>query len=86
MSPEYFDYLPFPRFPDSVRQSIARLYHHPAQPPAQKQTLASFVAWHKEWNKNLGIWEIDREMKTLQRTLAEVQEQIIEGRTVQIRF
>ena len=41
-------------------------------------TLATFVAWHREWNDNLGIWELDREMKTLQRTLDEVQEQIIE--------
>ena len=78
--------VPIPRFPPGVQAAIAKLYHHPAAPPAQKQTLATFVAWHKDWNENLGIWELDREMKTLQRTLAEVQEQIIEGRTVKLPF
>jgi type I restriction enzyme S subunit len=86
MSPDYFDYLPFPRFPDSVRERIARLYNHTATPPRRKATLASFVAWHREWNEDLGIWELDREMKTLRRTLEEVQEQIIEGKTVKLPF
>lgn len=84
MSPTYFDYLPFPRFPDDVRNRIARLYHNPTTPPARKATLANFVAWHREWNESLGIWELDREMKTLQQTLAAVQEEIIEGRAVKI--
>lgn len=84
MSPDYFDYLPFPRFPDGVREDIARLYHNPAAPPARKATLATFVAWHREWNESLGIWELDREMKALQQTLIAVQEEIIEGRTVKI--
>lgn len=82
LSPEYFDYIPLPKFPDSVRQCIARLYHNPVLPPARRATLADFVAWHREWNEGLGIWELDREMKALQRTLLEVQEQIIEGKTV----
>ena len=86
MSPEYFDYLPFPRFPEAVRRDIARLYHNPSPEPARKVTLSDFVAWHREWNESLGIWELGGEMKTLERTLAEVQEQIIEGRTVQVPF
>ncbi len=86
MSPEYFDYLPFPRFPDSVRERIAHLYHNPAQPPARKATLANFVAWHREWNEGLGIWELDREMKALQQTLVAVQEEIIGGRSVTLPF
>jgi type I restriction enzyme S subunit len=86
MSPNYFDYLPFPNFPDAVRERIARLYHHAATPPKRKATLANFVAWHREWNEGLGIWELDRELKTLQRTLGAVQEEIIGGRAVAIPF
>ena len=86
MSPEYFNFLPFPRFPEAVRKGIASLYHNPSAPPARKATLSNFVAWHREWNETLGIWELDREMKTLQRALAEVQEQIIEGRTIKLPF
>jgi hypothetical protein len=44
------------------------------------------VAWHREWNEGLGIWELDRELKALQHTLDGVQEQIIEGRSVKLPF
>jgi type I restriction enzyme S subunit len=86
MSPDYFDYLPFPRFPDDVRERIALLYHNPALPPTRKATLANFLSWHREWNEGLGIWELDREMKRLQQTLSDVQEKIIEGKTVSLPF
>jgi len=83
-SPEYFDYVRIPKFPDDKQVEIARLYHHDAIPPAEKPKLDSFVDWHNRWNIDLGIWELDREMKVLQHTLSEVQEQIIEGKTVSI--
>jgi type I restriction enzyme S subunit len=86
MSPDYFDYLPFPRFPYDIREHIARLYHQPTAPPKRNLTLENFVAWHREWNEGLGIWELDVKLKTLQRTLTDVQEQIIEGRTVKLPF
>jgi hypothetical protein len=49
-------------------------------------TLTNFLAWHREWNQDLGIWELDREMKALQMTLTAVQEKIIEGQTVKLPF
>lgn len=84
MSPDYFDYLPIPEFPEEKQADIARLYHHDAPPPLGKPTLDTFVGWHRRWNAGLGIWELDREMKALQRTLSEVQEQIIGGKTVKV--
>lgn len=83
-SPEYFDYLRIPQFPDKIQSEISQLYHNPTPPPADTPTLNTFVNWHRRWNIGLGIWELDREMKSLQRTLTEVQEQIIQGRTVSI--
>jgi len=83
-SPEYFDYVRIPRFPDDKQVEIARLYHHDAAQPAGRPTLDSFMDWHNRWNTELGIWELDRGMKALQRTLSEVQEQIIEGKTVNV--
>ena len=65
---------------------IACLYHNSKPPPSRKPTLDDFVAWHLEWNQGLGIWELDREMKALQQTLAAVQEAIIEGKTVKLPF
>ncbi len=82
----HFHALPIPKFEDSFQERVARLYHSDAKAPACEATLANFVAWHREWNEGLGIWELDRELKALQRTLADVQEQIIEGRTVELPF
>jgi hypothetical protein len=82
----HFHALPVPKFPDSLQEQIARLYHRSAAPPPRKLTLENFVAWHRDWNESLGIWELDREMKALQQTLAAVQEQIIEGCTVKLPF
>ena len=82
MSPDYFDYLPIPKFSDDKQVEIALLYHQDGSPPLDKPTLDTFVDWHRRWNASLGTWELDREMKALQHTLSEVQEQIIEGKTV----
>jgi type I restriction enzyme S subunit len=84
MSPEYFDYLPFPKFSDTKQAEIARFYHNPSPPPKELVTLDTFVDWHRRWNDDIGIWELDLEMKVLQRTLSDVQEQIIEGKTVKV--
>lgn len=85
-SPDYFDFVRIPNFPDELQEQIAHLYHNPAPQPTRKLTLANFVTWHREWNGGLGIWELDREMKELQQTLAAVQEMIIEGKTIKLPF
>lgn len=81
-SPNYFDFVRIPNFPENLQRRIARLYHNPAPSPPENMTLANFIGWHREWNKSLGIWELDREMKSLQQALIAVQQEIIEGRTV----
>lgn len=86
MSPEYFDSLPFPRFPENVRGEIARRYHHPVPPPSRELALNNFVIWHREWNEGLGIWELDCEAKALKHTLSAVQNEIIKGCVVHIPF
>jgi hypothetical protein len=83
-SPEYFDYVRIPKFPAEKQAEIARLYSNPVPPPPDTPTPDGFVDWHRRWDANLGIWELDREMKALQRTLADVQETVIEGKTVQV--
>lgn len=84
MSPEYFDYLPFPKFPDDVQQQIATLYHHSSQHPQEKLTQFNFIDWHRRWNDSLGVWELNREMKSLQAQLWKVQSDIIDGKTIRI--
>jgi hypothetical protein len=82
-SPEYFDSLLIPRFPDDVREKIVRLYHSPAA-AANPPRLLGFVMHHRTRNPGLGIWQLDAEMKSLQRQLVAVQELIIEGKTVNV--
>jgi hypothetical protein len=80
----YFSFLPIPKFQDDFQVEMTQLYHHDAPEPPGQPTLDTFVQWHRRWNFDLGIWELDREMKALQHTLSEVQEQIIEGKTVNV--
>ena len=82
----HFHALPIPKFPEPLQEKIALLYHNPTPSPTRKLTLANFVTWHREWNIGLGIWELDREMKRLQRTLAAVQGEIIAGNAVKLPF
>jgi len=84
MSPDYFDYLPIPKFPKDKQKDIALLYHHDSPPPPVKPTLDTFVGLHRSWNAGLGIWELNRQMKALQSSLSDVQEQIIEGKSVKV--
>lgn len=82
-SPVYFDdYIRIPKFSREKQQEIASLYHNTIQPPNDILTLDNFVDWHHRWNAGLAVWELDREMKVLQRILADIQTQIIEGKTV----
>lgn len=83
-SPEYFDYLRIPKFLEAKQAEITRLYHNPTLPPTDTPTLDTFVDWHRRWNVNLGIWELDREMKILKSTLLDIQEKIINGQMVHI--
>ncbi len=85
-SPVYFDELQIPQFPEDKQAEIVQLYHNPIPQPKGKAKLESFVDWHRQWNKGLGIWELDREMKQLQYTLREVQDKIIGGNTVKVPF
>lgn len=85
-SPNYFDFVRIPNFPENLRAKIAALYHNPVSCPVPKPTLANFVAWHDEWNMDLGIWELESEKKALQQTLLAVQEKIIEGQPVLLPF
>jgi type I restriction enzyme S subunit len=83
-SPEYFDYVRIPKFPEDKQAEIVRLYHHDVPAPSTHPTINTFVDRHNRWNTDMGIWELAREMKVLQRMLSEVQDQIIAGKMVDV--
>lgn len=85
-SPEYFDILHLPKFPEEKYKVISKLYHNDSPTPGDKITLDTFVKWHSQWNTKLGIWELDREMKTLHKILLKLQAKIIAGDKIEIPF
>lgn len=83
-SPEYFNYLLIPQFPDETRQTIVTLYHCATSAPARALTAENLIEWHREWNAALGIWELDRERQALLDALLRVQAHIIAGDQVDV--
>jgi hypothetical protein len=85
-SPEYFDTLLIPQFPDHLKEKITKLYHSPARSPSSPPSLKDFVEYHRVRNTELGIWQLAAEMKEIQAELLSVQESIITGTTASVPF
>lgn len=85
-SPQYFDSLLIPKFPDKTKKQVVALYHAAPERPKTALTVDNFVDWHHSWNEGLGIWELDKEMKRLQALLDDVLHRIINGDKVVISF
>jgi hypothetical protein len=83
LSPEYFESILIPNFPDSVKNRIVSLYHSP-QHAAVKGPVSKFVAYHRDRNGRLGITQLDEEMKALQVELALAQQAIIDRQDVEL--
>lgn len=79
----YLGNVPIPLFPDQVKQAVSKMYSNPSSSSLEALSRETFLAAHREHNKLCGIWELDQKHK---RTLAElqgVQDQIIQGKSVE---
>lgn len=83
-SPEYFDNLLIPCFPEDVKSRIVSLYHSPAAPSAAPLSISNYAAHHRMRNARLGLWQLDVEMKCLQGELAAIQELILSDEYVKV--
>lgn len=81
-SPEYFDSLLIPRFPNELKEHIIKLYHSPISQITRPTSLENFVEYHRTRNNILGVQQLAAEMKVLQTELLSVQTSIIEGNSV----
>lgn len=84
-SPEYFDYIKIPKFDESKIKEISSLYHQNSDQPDMIINLENFVDYHRKWNESLGIYELDRELKILQKHLLDIQSKIINGEDIDIK-
>ncbi|MGP4069104.1 hypothetical protein [Halobacillus sp. B29] len=82
----YFNYLPIPKFPSDKVKEITNLYHNPSPEMSEQEdvNLNNFVVWHRRRNKELGVWDLDMDLKTLQSELDKVQNQLVKGEDINI--
>ena len=86
-SPEYFKYIKIPNFSLELQNEISRLYHNDFKPVNYEEiTLDNFIDYHNTLNEHLGIWELDKQLKELIKTLNDAQEKIINGEIVKLLF
>lgn len=83
-SPEYFECLRIPNFPEERQQSIVRLYDHDLPSPNSQPSITGFVSWHEQRNSQLGVWQLAREARCLKRRLNTVQTALINGTEVSL--
>ena len=84
---KYWDYLKFPKFPESVEKNIVLLYHNPqATYDASNCTLENFLEYDRGFNESAGIYELDRTMKYLQEKIDRAIDAIADDIPVEIAF
>ena len=84
---KYWDYLKFPKFPESAEKNIVLLYHNPqATYDASNCTLENFLEYDRGFNESAGIYELDRTMKYLQKKIDRAIDAIADDIPVEIAF
>lgn len=83
---KYWDIIPFPNFPDSKQQEIAKLYHNPQEYKSGDCTLDDFLTFDDKYNATAGIYELDKTAKYLQQILNQAIDDIVNNREVKIQF
>jgi hypothetical protein len=86
LSPSYFDRVFIPNFPAEKQQKIAKLYHNPIAYDVKNATLDNFLTLDDEFNSHAGIYELDKTTKQLQVILNQAIENIIENKSVDMKF
>lgn len=78
--------IPFPNFPTTKQQEIAKLYHSSITYDLKNVQLDNFLALDNEFNSHAGIYELDKSAKQLQFLLDKAIENIIHNKSVEISF
>lgn len=87
LAQKYWDYIPFPKFNNEKRIEIATLYHNSnVKYDAKKMSLNNFLQIDSAYNKNAGVYELDKTMKSLKEKLNKAIDNIINDKLVDITF
>ena len=85
---KYWKYIVFPLFPDNIKKVIAKLYHNPDADLAKFNlaTLDNFLELDNEFNKQAGIYELDKTAKKYKEHLDETINKIANDEYININF
>ena len=85
LSPSYFDRVPVPNFPETIKLKLKQLYYSESAIPSGLNIL-EFEKADNEFNKTAGIYELDKTCKILKERLSNLFDCIMNGKPVTIGF
>jgi type I restriction enzyme S subunit len=87
LAQKYWEYIPFPIFPDEKQQEIAKLYHNADIDYQISQcTLDNFLETDNAYNAKAGIYQLDKTAKQLKAKLNQIIDDIINDIEVDVSF
>ncbi len=87
LAQKYWNYIPFPNFPETKQREIAKLFHNSeADYRVDHCTLDNFLEADKAFNEAAGIYELDETMKVIKACLHRVIDAIANDKRVELSF
>ena len=87
LAQKYWNYIPFPNFPDEKQKEIAKLYHNAeVKYKVENCTIDNFLEADNTFNEIAGIYDLDKTAKKLKDKLNAVIENIINDKPIEILF
>ena len=84
---KYWDFLKFPNFPDEIEEEIVKIYHNSNSTyDTSGCTLENFEEYDSLFNKEAGIYEIQKSLNHLQARLDKAIQNIANDYEVNIEF
>jgi len=84
---KYWDIIPFPSFPSSKQEEIAKLYHNPcASRPVEGLTIENFAELDRTFNKVAGIVQLHKTAREIKRRINDTIDLIVRDEPVTLDF
>lgn len=87
LAQKYWQYIPFPKFKLEKQKEIAKLYYNPkAKSKIETATTENFLKLDTAYNKQAGIYELDKTAKQYKERLDNVIDKIANNEKIEIDF
>ncbi len=81
-----FDYVSIPSFPVKIKEKVAQEFYNPKIEPTYSGDGETLINEHEAWGEEVGIYEIDKSIKSIQLHLDSVLYKITNNEPVDIDF